>query len=338
MGQQLSASIKERAVKRYISGESSVLSISKSLGVSRETIYEWARRFSKYGTLTRRVNPKSGMQAKLNNSNANKVLKVLNKPASEYGYESDFWTTARLQEIIEEQLSIKVSRMSISRTLRKFEYTYRKPEVRYFNKNKDKQMSKWRKKTVPKINKLIEEKRAILYFEDESNISLSSTVSKTWGKKRTTLVREKSPNRGSVSAISAISNAGHLLFNVHDNNKRFNSDDIIKFLKQMLKHHKRRHLVIVMDQAPCHTSKKVRSFIESQVRLHVFYLPPCSPELNPDEKVWHHLKNKELLEHKAKTTKELKKITNKKLRKMSKNKKTLKGIYNMCKSNVFLWT
>ena len=69
----------------------------------------------------------------------------------------------------------------------------------------------------------------------------------------------------------------------------------------MLKHHPRRHLVVVMDQAPPHTSKKTRAFIDSQRRLHVFYLPKYSPDWNPDEKVWNHLKHHELKGHQAKT-------------------------------------
>ncbi len=51
----------------------------------------------------------------------------------------------------------------------------------------------------------------------------------------------------------------------------------------MLKHHKRRHIVIVMDNASCHRSKKTKEFIKGNKRLHVFYLPTHSPDFNPDE-------------------------------------------------------
>ena len=55
------------------------------------------------------------------------------------------------------------------------------------------------------------------------------------------------------------------------------------FIKQLLAHHPRRHLVIVMDRASCHTVKKVKEFVSLQKRLHVFFLSPRSPEFNPDE-------------------------------------------------------
>ena len=106
--------------------------------------------------------------------------------------------------------------------------------------------------------------------------------------------------------MSAISRRGHLLFRLH--NKRIASPEVIDFLKHMLKHHKGRHLVVVMDQAPPHTSKKTTAYIESQKRLHVFHLPKYSPDWNPDEKVWNHLKHQELTSRQAKTKKELTKL------------------------------
>ena len=41
-----------------------------------------------------------------------------------------------------------------------------------------------------------------------------------------------------------------------------------------------------MDQASYHTSKKVKEYVEKQKRLYVFYLPPYSPNFNPDQKLW----------------------------------------------------
>src|SRR5436190_20397144 len=66
-----------------------------------------------------------------------------------------------------------------------------------------------------------------------------------------------------------------------------------------MREHPRRHVVVVMDQAKPHTSKMTKAFIESKPRLHVFYLPPYSPDWNPDEKVWNYLKNHELKAHRA---------------------------------------
>ena len=128
--------------------------------------------------------------------------------------------------------------------------------------------------------------------------------------------------------MSAISTAGNLLFTLPEG--RVKSADVIKFLSQMLKHHQRRHLVVVMDRAPPHTSKLTKAYIASQKRLHVFYLPPYSPEFNADEKVWNYLKNEAMKGHQAKNHKELKGIARKKLRAMSKNSKLIRAIFFRC--------
>jgi transposase len=83
-----------------------------------------------------------------------------------------------------------------------------------------------------------------------------------------------------------------LVFRLHY--KRIVSAEVIDFLGQLLRHHARRHLVVVMDRAPLHVSKATVGYVTSQVRLHLFYLPLYSPDWNPDEKVWNHLKHQKL--------------------------------------------
>ena len=128
--------------------------------------------------------------------------------------------------------------------------------------------------------------------------------------------------------MSAITSRGQLIFRLHD--KRVASDEVIDFLGQMLRHHPKRHLVVVMDQAPPHVSKKTMGYIENHRRLHVFHLPKYSPDWNPDEKVWNHLKHQELKCHQARTKAELKVITEEKLTSMSKNPRLLEGIFFRC--------
>ena len=211
----------------------------------------------------------------------------------------------------------------------KFEQSFKKVQKQYYETDV-KAQEKWKEDVLVKIKNLIKKHRSILYFADESCIQLSPVMGKSWGPVGEKIIHKVTGNRGSISAISAISNDGRLIFNVFDGGKRFNSNDIINFLANMLKHHSRRHLVVVMDRATCHLSKKTKSFIKSQKKLHVFYLPARSPQLNPDEQVWAHLKNHELKSHQETTLKGLKKLTKKKLKNMSLDPKKIHGIFKRC--------
>ena len=47
--------------------------------------------------------------------------------------------------------------------------------------------------------------------------------------------------------------------------------------------------VVVLDNATFHKSNKVKDLIES-VGCSIIFLPPYSPDLNPIEKFWAHMK------------------------------------------------
>jgi len=50
-------------------------------------------------------------------------------------------------------------------------------------------------------------------------------------------------------------------------------------------------IFLVVDRGPAHIARKTRAFVESlNGSLRLFYLPPYSPDRNPDELGWKHLK------------------------------------------------
>ena len=326
---------KRKVVAAYEAGNS-ISHLVELFKFHRNSISQWIKASKTDPSFARKKSPGSGRPGSFNNKAGSRLVKIISQPASKFGFETDFWTTARIQIVCKERLNLKVSRMAIHRALVKFEHSYKKPQKRYFEASQEKQ-DEWVKKDLPRIKKLVKTKKAILYFEDESSIDLAPVLGKTWGPVGKKVIQKVTANRGSVSAISAISSRGDLLFNIHKAGKRFCADDIVDFLGEMLSHHKLRHLVVVMDQAPCHRSKKVQAFVESQKRLHVFYLPPRSPEFNPDEKVWSHLKHHELKSHAAKTTADLRKLTRTKMKSMARDPRKVVGIFKRCEMAHLYW-
>lgn len=316
--------VRERAVKAILLGQRKV-DVAKAYQIDYSTLFRWYQRYAstkKFSALVRQ--PGSGRRNLLDIQTRKNFIKIVTQPASEFGYETDFWTCRRLIQITEQQLNVKVSKSTMWRILRDIGLTYQKPERRYFETD-DKLRKRWLRYEVPKIKRCVKKYRAILYFQDESHISLTTVLGKTWVPKGQTPIQRVTGNRGGFAAMSAISQVGKLIFRLHQ--KRITSVEVIDFLKQMLKHHKYRNVVVVMDQARPHVSKKTQTFIKEQKKLHVFYLPSRSPDLNPDEQVWNHLKHQELKGNASRTKKELKNLTNKKLHGMSRNPELLNGIF-----------
>lgn len=301
--------------------------VAAAFGTDRRTIHRWLERYRLEGDKGLHRKPGSGRPRILEALTESELRRVILRPASDFGYENDLWTIKRVQTIIEDEYEILISKDTVWRRLREAGLTYQKPEREYYELD-DRARQAWARTEIPKIHRTVLEYRAILYFQDEANVSLTAFLGKTWGVRGHTPKVRVTGARGGVAAMSAISRRGYLLFRLYE--KRITSVEVIEFLDQMLQHHKTRHLVVVMDQAPPHVSKATSYFIKSQRRLHVFYLPKYSPSWNPDEKVWNHLKHQELKAHRAKTKQELKDLTKQKLRNMSRDPQLIRGIFFRC--------
>lgn len=325
-GTHLTAELRRRAVDAVMEGMTQGV-VAAAYGVDRKTVSRWVTNFCERGdeALLRSVG--SGRHRKLEELNEEELATLILAGAMRYGFETDLWTVGRVRRVILDEFRISLSKSTVRRRLRDAGLTYQKPEREYYEID-EATRTKWLRYEVPKIRRAVKKHRGILYFQDESNISLTAFLGKTWAPCGQTPKAKVTGKRAGVAATSAISHSGQLLFRLLE--KRIASQEVIEFLNQMLKHHARRHLVVVMDQAPPHTSKKTRAWIDEQPRLHVFYLPKYSPDWNPDEKVWNHLKNQELASHQAKNKEELKQMTRRKLQSMARQPKLMRGIFFRC--------
>jgi transposase len=320
--------VRLRAVRAVVDQGLPVTTVALAYGTDRATIHRWIARYESAGGPQGLIRSAvSGRPRKIAAIDQRALKAIVLAPATAYGYETNFWTIRRLIQVIESRCGVTVSKQTVMRRLHEAGLTYQKPEREYFELS-EAERQEWVRTEVPRIRHAVREFKAILYFQDEANISLTALLGKTWAPRGQTPKQRVTGKRGGVSAMSAITSRGQLLFRLHD--KRICSEEVIEFLGQMLQHHKHRHLVVVMDQAPPHVSKRTKQYIDGQQRLHVFHLPKYSPDWNPDEKVWNHLKHQELKGHQARTKGELQQLSQRKLEHMANDKKLLHGIYFRC--------
>ncbi|MCX5810865.1 MAG: IS630 family transposase, partial [Proteobacteria bacterium] len=74
--------------------------------------------------------------------------------------------------------------------------------------------------------------------------------------------------------------------------KHGDAESLIWFFTQLRQRFGKRHLVIILDNASIHISKKIRKYLQRFPFIHLFFLPPYSPEYNPVERVWGWIKQK----------------------------------------------
>src|ERR1700730_5932262 len=119
--------------------------------------------------------------------------------------------------------------------------------------------------------------------------ALGSSRRRSWGKKGETPVVEATGARHGMSLISAITSRDQMRFMIKEKGG-VNAAVFIEFLKRLITGAKRA-IFLIVDRGPAHIAKKTKAFVESlNGRLRLFYLPPYSPDRNPDELAWKHLK------------------------------------------------
>ena len=105
---------------------------------------------------------------------------------------------------------------------------------------------------------------------------------RSFSPKGKTPVIAGSGQRFGTNVISAIANRGQLYFMVFSGTA--NAALFLRFLRRLLRQLKGRKLFLIVDGHPSHRAKLVKAFVEQHCdRLALYYLPPYSPELNPDE-------------------------------------------------------
>ena len=92
-----------------------------------------------------------------------------------------------------------------------------------------------------------------------------------------------------MSLISAVTSRGHMRFMIKEKGG-VNADVFIEFLRRLMTGAKSK-IFLIVDRGPAHVAKKTKAFVAGLGgKLRLFYLPPYSPDRNPDELVWKHLK------------------------------------------------
>jgi transposase len=267
--------VRARAVQAALDGMP-VTRLAQAYQVNPATIHRWLARYRHNGGLEGlQRRPGSGRPRKLRELTLEQWRAIILQPASAFGFETDFWTAKRLHQVITQRHAVSVGQRTIVRRLHEAGLSYQKPTREYLEADPVAR-EEWLRQTLPDIRATIEKHRAILYCEDEASIALTALLGKTWAVRGQTPKQKVTGKRGSVPVMSAINGQGRLVFRFYD--KRITSVEVIEFLRQLLREHPRRHLVVVMDQTPPHTSQATTAFIAGQARLHVFHLPAYSPD------------------------------------------------------------
>jgi len=100
-----------------------------------------------------------------------------------------------------------------------------------------------------------------------------------------------------------------------------------EFLKRLIAGMDRK-IILIVDGHPTHRARLVKRFVaDNAERLELVFLPPYSPELNPDELVWAHVK-KRIAKAASNTKDALKRTIDRAMRSLQKMPDVVSGFFH----------
>lgn len=289
LGRSTLAEIRIRAVKSVLKGESPEVVI-KSLGMDRSNIYNWLNIHKKHGFDGLKEKKAPGKEPSLNKRQLNWIFnRIKNKSPLQLQFPFALWTRDMVRQLIERQYGINLSLATVGRILAKMGFSFQKPTYRAYQQDET-LVKQWLSKEYPQITRMAKKTGAEVFFGDEAAVRSDYHSGKTWGIKGYTPVVKSTGARFGLTAVSAISPRGTMHFMTVEG--RYNADGFIQFVSRLI-YNRKKPVFLIVDGHPIHKSRKLKKYVsELNGKLRIFYLPPYSPELNPDELVWNNLKNK----------------------------------------------
>jgi transposase len=280
--------LRRRAVASVQDGETPD-EVARVLCVSRAAVFNWLAMYRSGGWHALEARKRGGRPRKLDGRQMAWVYRTIaGKSPLQMRFTFALWTLDMIRIVIRRQFGIQLSRSSVGRLMDQLGLSAQRPLWRAYQQNPN-AVAKWLKEEYPRICEEAKRRRARVFFADEAGVRSDAHSGTTWAPKGKTPIVSTTGARFGMNLISAVSRTGQMHFAVVEG--RVNAEVFIEFLRRLI-HNRRKPVFLIVDGHPSHKAGKVMNYVETVAdRLRLFFLPPYSPELNPDELVWNDLKN-----------------------------------------------
>ena len=181
------------------------------------------------------------------------------------------------------------------------------------------------KEEYPAISKRANVENAEIYWGDETGISNQEYYQRGFSPKGVTPIMSVETKHERINMISAITGRGRLRFMIYDG--AMNQKLMINFMRRLIKDVGRK-VFLILDNLKVHHGKLVAAWLEqNKDKIEVFFIPPYSPEINPDEYLNHVLKKNVHSGIRPRTKPDLHHKTESFLRKMQHNSDRVRNLF-----------
>jgi len=298
--------------------------VANILNVAESSVYDWQSRFREGGLAALSTKIASGRNRLLTDKQLLQLYKWIRGNPRQVQFDFGLWTRKIVRDLFRREFGIYYSLQNVGKILKMLGFSPQRPVYQALERNEE-QRRIWMEKTFPAIKKRAETEGAKIFFADEAGCRTDHHSGRTWSPVGQTPVVKNLGKHDSIGMASAVSMQGAMFWMTYDGS--MNSTLFTEFLNLLI-HDIEGKIFLIVDNVKYHSSKETSEWTqEHRDRIELFFLPAYSPDLNPDEFVWAHMKTNGVSKKPLKQNESLRRRIEDNLIAIQKNRKLVRSFF-----------
>ena len=302
--------------------------IAEQVGLSRTGVFNICRRFAAEGVkglVSKPRGRKPDEQRLLDAAQEAEVQEVIRRHTpDELGLPFALWSRAAVRMLIAGRCGVELAVRTAGKYLARWGFTAQKPIRRAYEQDPA-AVRRWLRRDYPAIVAQAKRARGAIAWGDETGLRSDDVRGRSYAPRGRTPVVRVCHRRAGLSLVSAVANRGKLRWMIVDG--AVNAPTFIHFLERLIRD-ARCKVLLILDRLKAHRARLTRDWLaEHRTEIEVFYLPPYSPELNPDEGVHADLKQAVPRKAPARSKQQLKRAAISHMRSLSRRPARIRSIF-----------
>jgi len=259
----------------------SVKDAASFMGIKLRTAYLWINKWIKEGYEGMPAKERSGRPPKLSKEQKEELKKSLE--------EKEYWTTKEIGVLIKEKFGVEYKKSRLYELLKELGLKLSKPYI--FDVKRPGNAEEILGKRLEEVLKILKKagyelEDIIIGFFDASSPQLSPNTARLWSFKKTKIRRITTRQRKRANTFGFYTLNGKNVVSFQERSKKENVIEVLRMIKE---ENGEKPIVMIIDNFSSHRAEAVQKEAE-KLGIHLVFLPPYSPDLNPIEFVWKSLK------------------------------------------------
>jgi transposase len=307
----------------------SYAAVAAQVGLSQTGVFNICRRFAirgEKGLVSGKRGRKPQEQRLLTTAQEAEIKRLICRHMpDDLGLGFALWSRAAVCALILRQYGVRLAVRTSGKYLARWGFTAQKPLRRAYEQQPA-AVRDWLRHEYPAIVARARRAHGIIFWGDETGLRADDVRGRSYAPRGQTPVVRPNQRRIRLGLISAVSNRGELRWMVLDG--AIKAPVLIRFLQRLIQE-ARRKVFLILDRLPVHRAAPVRDWLaKHRGEIEVSYLPPYSPELNPDERLNADLKQAVTRKAPMRSKQHLKQATISHMRRLAKSPARVRSYFH----------